>query len=164
MKIGEIAERLIRLRDNATFTRSEDNAVCAACNILDKMNSAMSEDDAKDFLLHIDAERKERNAMQETLNDATATLLRIQGASGAYADSEITAFFERANGRGGEEGRRYRTRKELVDYFRWLQHSFEWDAHRDNDNPVLYAKAEAYRLAAFEVQHNTREGEEWNQS
>lgn len=52
--------------------------------------------------------------------------------------------------------RTYRTKAETVEYFKYLARSFEIEAHRDNDNPVLYAKAEAYEIAAFEVERNMK--------
>lgn len=48
----------------------------------------------------------------------------------------------------------YRTKKETVEYFKWLSRQLETEAHRDNDNPILHAKAEAYKLAAFEIEKN----------
>lgn len=37
MKIGELVEILIGIRDNAALTDAENEAICAACNILDKL-------------------------------------------------------------------------------------------------------------------------------
>lgn len=47
MKIGEIVEILIRLRDRHDLTRTEDDAVCAACNTLDRLPNMMEEETAK---------------------------------------------------------------------------------------------------------------------
>ena len=46
-----------------------------------------------------------------------------------------------------------RTKQEMIDYFKTLALKFETDAHRHDD---LFAKgkAEAYALAAFEIEHN----------
>jgi len=53
---------------------------------------------------------------------------------------------------------RYRTRQEEIKYFKQLAYEFERDGHRNNDDPVMMAKAESYRLAAFDLEHNTKEG------
>ena len=41
-------EALIRVRDGNSLTRTEDAAVCAACNILDRLPNMMDEDAAKE--------------------------------------------------------------------------------------------------------------------
>ena len=43
-------EALIRVRDQNMLTREQDNAVCAACNILDKFQNMTEEEDAKAWL------------------------------------------------------------------------------------------------------------------
>ena len=48
MRIGELVEALIRVRDGNSLTRTEDAAVCAACNILDRLPNMMDEDAAKE--------------------------------------------------------------------------------------------------------------------
>lgn len=53
-----------------------------------------------------------------------------------------------------KQAKNKRTKKEMIDYFNELAFSFEKQAHRENDNPVFYAKAESYRLCAFELEHN----------
>lgn len=50
MKLGEIVETLIRVHDCANLSRQEDDAVCAACNILDKFPNMTEEEDAKAWL------------------------------------------------------------------------------------------------------------------
>lgn len=50
MKLGEIVEALIRVRDQNRLTREQDDAVCAACNILDKFPNMTEEEDAKAWL------------------------------------------------------------------------------------------------------------------
>lgn len=35
MKIGEVVEKLIYLRDKTSLNRQDDEAVCYVCNILD---------------------------------------------------------------------------------------------------------------------------------
>ena len=50
MKLGEIVETLICLRDRHRLMQSEDEAVCAACNILDKLPNMADEEDAKAWL------------------------------------------------------------------------------------------------------------------
>lgn len=37
MRIGEIVEILIQIRDDCFLSSNEDEAVCAACNILSKL-------------------------------------------------------------------------------------------------------------------------------
>lgn len=48
MRIGEIVEILIQIRDNYSFTSNEDEAICATCNILNKLPRTMEEDTAKE--------------------------------------------------------------------------------------------------------------------
>ena len=48
--------------------------------------------------------------------------------------------------------RNYRTRKEQIDYFRLLSYEYQKQAHR-NDDLVAQAKAEAYEISAFELEH-----------
>lgn len=48
MKLGEIVEA--RVRDQNRLTREQDDAVCAACNILDKFPNMTEEEDAKAWL------------------------------------------------------------------------------------------------------------------
>lgn len=50
MKNGEIVEFLIYLRDGHTLSSSEDAAVCAACNIIDKLPRMMDEEEAKAYI------------------------------------------------------------------------------------------------------------------
>ncbi len=50
MKIGEIVEVLIQMRDNYDLTKTNDDAVCAACNILNRLPVMMNEEIAKDTL------------------------------------------------------------------------------------------------------------------
>ena len=48
------------------------------------------------------------------------------------------------------------TKKELITYFKQLAYEYEVKAHRNNDL-LAKGKAEAYEIAAFEVEHNLRE-------
>lgn len=50
MKIGEIVETLICLRNHHGLWQSEDEAICAACNILDKLPNMADEEKAKEWL------------------------------------------------------------------------------------------------------------------
>lgn len=52
--------------------------------------------------------------------------------------------------------RTYRTREETVAYFRQLSFEFAKEAHRSKDL-VAKGKAEAYELAAFEVERNMKD-------
>lgn len=47
----------------------------------------------------------------------------------------------------------YRTRAEMIDYFKGLAFVFELEAHREKSE-FARGKAEAYELAAFELEHN----------
>lgn len=47
MKVGEIVETLIYLRDSHGLTAMEDDAVCSACNILDRMPAMMEAAEAE---------------------------------------------------------------------------------------------------------------------
>ena len=49
--------------------------------------------------------------------------------------------------------RRYWTKQELIEYFKELSYYFEVDALR-NDDLFSKGKADAYRIAAFELEHN----------
>lgn len=46
----------------------------------------------------------------------------------------------------------YRTRKKQINYFRLLSYEYQKQAHR-NDDLVAQAKAEAYEISAFELEH-----------
>lgn len=47
----------------------------------------------------------------------------------------------------------YRTKQEMIDYFKYLAYQFSVDAHRNKDE-IAKGKAEAYELAAFELENN----------
>ncbi len=49
----------------------------------------------------------------------------------------------------------YRTKQEMIDYFRHLAFEFEKYATR-NDDLMAKGKAEAYELAAFEIERNLK--------
>ncbi len=49
----------------------------------------------------------------------------------------------------------YRTKAETIAYFRQLAYEYEKEAHRNKD-VVAHAKAEAYRIAAFEIERNMK--------
>ena len=55
---------------------------------------------------------------------------------------------------------RYRDRQEMIEYFKVLANGFRMDAAKDgkNGNGTLAAwemgKADAYEMAAFELEHN----------
>ena len=57
-------------------------------------------------------------------------------------------------------GSRYRTRQEMIEYFKTLSHGFRKDAWEMSKlgliGPmnVAYGKADAYEMAAFELEHN----------
>ena len=52
--------------------------------------------------------------------------------------------------------RRYWTKQELITYFKQLAYEFDVKARRDDD--LFYkGKAEAYEIAAFELEHNFKE-------
>jgi hypothetical protein len=48
------------------------------------------------------------------------------------------------------------TKQELIEYFKNLAHHFEVNAYRNNDL-LAKGKAEAYEIAAFELEHNFKE-------
>ncbi len=50
MRLGEIVETLIQLRNEYRLTFEEDEAVCAACNILDRLPRMMDEETVKAIL------------------------------------------------------------------------------------------------------------------
>lgn len=49
---------------------------------------------------------------------------------------------------------RYRTIEETIAYFKQLSYDFEKEAHRHGEDKYLHGKSEAYRIAAFELEHN----------
>lgn len=51
--------------------------------------------------------------------------------------------------------RTYRTKQETIKYFKYLSYEFEKEANR-KDDLIAYGKAEAYRLAAFELEKNMK--------
>lgn len=55
--------------------------------------------------------------------------------------------------------KRYRSRQEMIDYFKQLAFDFEGQAHREKSE-FKRGKAEAYELAAFELEHNLEPVEE----
>jgi len=48
---------------------------------------------------------------------------------------------------------RYRTKEEMIQYFKQLAWDFATQAHRNNDL-IAQGESEAYELAAFELEHN----------
>lgn len=46
-----------------------------------------------------------------------------------------------------------RTKQETIEYFKYLAFEFEKQGYRNNDSSAL-AKAEAYEIAAFELERN----------
>lgn len=56
MIIGEIVETLIRLRDSTNLDRHTDDAVCAACNILDRLPRLEDEYNVKQMLSELKKE------------------------------------------------------------------------------------------------------------
>ena len=53
MKLGEIVEILINIRDEYNFSRKQDAAVCAACNILAELPNMAEDSDIRAALDHI---------------------------------------------------------------------------------------------------------------
>lgn len=52
---------------------------------------------------------------------------------------------------------RYRSKAETIQYFGWLASEFDKRAARTDsrdEETACWAKADAYRLAAFEIEHN----------
>ena len=101
MKIGEVVETLIWLRNRHDLTRTEDDAVCSACNILDRLPSMMDEDTAKETLRQFSADYEKLKA---ALLDAELTLEKMQGAGGQFCDDAIAGYHERKKER--EAGRK----------------------------------------------------------
>lgn len=55
--------------------------------------------------------------------------------------------------------RTYRTKEETIKYFKQISFECEREAHRSDDEKVKIrerARAEAYELAAFELEHNMK--------
>ena len=51
--------------------------------------------------------------------------------------------------------RTYRTKEETIKYFKILAYEFEKQANREGDL-IAQGKAEAYRMAAFELEKNIK--------
>lgn len=103
MKIGEIVETMIGLRDKfrwGDISPTEDEALCAACNILDRLPGMMEDEAAKEVLQEFTASYKR---MEAALQDAENTLDRLLGAGGQFCDDAITGYHERKKQR--EAGR-----------------------------------------------------------
>lgn len=58
MIIGEIVETLIRLRDSINLDSHTGNAVCAACNILDRLPRLEDEYNVEQMLSELNKENK----------------------------------------------------------------------------------------------------------
>jgi len=50
-------------------------------------------------------------------------------------------------------GKTYRTKEETIELFKKYAFEYEKEANRNND-PIAKGKAEAYELAAFELERN----------
>jgi hypothetical protein len=48
-----------------------------------------------------------------------------------------------------------RTKQETINYFKKLSYEFAKEAHRNNDL-IAQGKAEAYEIAAFEIERNMK--------
>jgi len=92
MSIGEIVETLIRVHDGGQLTQMEDEAVCAACNILDKLPGMTDEDAAKAALQEFTADCRR---METALRDAEDTLDKLLGVGGQICDDAIAGYHER---------------------------------------------------------------------
>lgn len=101
MTNGELVEILIQVRDGHQLKRTEDDAVCAACNILDKLPRMMDTDAAKAALQEFTADCKR---MEAALQDAEETLNGLLGACGQFCDDAIEGYRERKKER--ESGRK----------------------------------------------------------
>lgn len=56
-----------------------------------------------------------------------------------------------------------RTKQEQIEYFQQLANEYETAAHREEDEAtaaILASKADAYEIAAFEIDRNMDEGQE----
>lgn len=68
MKIGEIVETLIRIRDDYDLLSMEDEAICEACNILDRLPRLEEYEDVRDLLRKVnfkDIKSKESVSINE---------------------------------------------------------------------------------------------------
>lgn len=63
--------------------------------------------------------------------------------------------YKQVNIGGYKMERTYRTKQETIKYFKYLSYEFEKEANR-KDDLIAYGKAEAYRLAAFELEKNMK--------
>ncbi len=87
MILGEIVEALIRMRDCNLLILTEDEAVCAACNILDKLPTQMHVETAGETLGKFTAAYME-------VKSAEATLNKMQGG-GQLCDDAIKEYRNR---------------------------------------------------------------------
>lgn len=84
MKIVEIVETLIQMRNERKLMQMEDDAVRNACDILDKLPRTLDERTAQETVLQLAA-----------LQDAETTLLKLYGCGGLYCDDQIEAYQQR---------------------------------------------------------------------
>lgn len=94
-------ETLIRVHDGSDLTRTENDAVCAACNILDRLPAMMDEETAKETLRQL---TEDYEKVKAALQDAETTLNALEGAGGQFCDEAIYAYQERKKVR--ETGRK----------------------------------------------------------
>ena len=92
MKIVEIVETLIQMRNERKLAQTEDAAVRNACDILDKLPRTLDERTAQEAVLQIES-------IKAALQDAETTLLKLYGCGGRYCDDEIEAYQQRKKAR-----------------------------------------------------------------
>lgn len=92
MRIVEIVETLIQMRNERKLAQTEDAAVRNACDILDKLPRTLDERTAQEAVLQIES-------IKAALQDAETTLLNLYGCGGLYCDGEIEAYQQRKKAR-----------------------------------------------------------------
>ena len=92
MRIVEIVETLIQMRNERKLAQTEDAAVRNACDILDKLPRTLDERTAQEAVLQlVNGDENIKAALQ----DADTTLLKLYGCGGRYCDDEIEAYQQR---------------------------------------------------------------------
>lgn len=67
MKIGEVVEKLIYLRDKTSLNQQDDEAVCYACNILDMFPRMMEASEARVMLAGEDYAGKRESTKEKII-------------------------------------------------------------------------------------------------
>lgn len=116
MKLGELVESLIYMRDHHQLTRDEDEAVCEACNILDELPPGEGYEEARAKLSKIKMNGKEwvcfygpdghflgGYSWYGTFDGEEESTKELLAAEAGISPDEITVRLQRAKPREGAD-------------------------------------------------------------